>query len=146
MQMKKKISNKGSSVQTGNVQHVIGNINIAGRDSNIRETVTIHQDANAEIVKALTEALDKTRKRPKTTRAKKSGIEKEVKEIEVEIGKKKPKPGFLAERFRNIAQMAPDILEVIIAGLGNPTAAIGMTVKKIAQKAKAEAEKESAKK
>lgn len=132
------------SINVSNVQHVPGTMNIAGGDITTHESISIHHDANAGIVaKALAEALEKTRKRPKTTRARKTDIEKEVKEIETELAKKKADKGFLAERFRNIAKIAPDILDVIIASLGNPAAGIGLAVKKIAEKAKAEAEKEA---
>jgi hypothetical protein len=46
--------------------------------------------------------------------------------------------GFLARRFRNIARMAPDVLDVVVATLGNPLAGLGVAVKKIAEKAKEE--------
>ena len=132
-----------ASISVSNVRNVSGEINIAGRD--IRKRTTIRQGASAEVIaQALAEALVKTKKRPKTTRAKKTEIEQEVRAIESELGQKKADKGFLAERFRNLAKMAPDILEVIIAGLGNPAAGVGMVAKKIAEKAKAEAEKESA--
>jgi hypothetical protein len=127
-----------STTNVGNVHHISGSVNIAGGDINTREETSIRYDTNAEIVKALSAALEQTHKRQKTSRARKSSIEKEVKEIEAEIGKKKIDQGFLAERFRSIAQMAPDILDVIIASLGNPAAVMGVTVKKIAEKAKAE--------
>lgn len=145
--MSLKSRKKTPSVTTiGNIHRISGAVNIAGGDIKTQKNISIHNDANAEIVKALTEALEQTRKRPKTARAKKSKIEKEVKDIEAEIGKQKADKGFLAERFRSIAQMAPDILEVVIASLGNPAAGIGLTVKKIAQKVKVEAEKENAQK
>src|SRR5687768_9545908 len=46
---------------------------------------------------------------------------------------------FLSPRFRNIARMAPDVLDVIVASLANPLAGLGVAVKKIAEKAKEEA-------
>ena len=42
----------------------------------------------------------------------------------------------LSRHFRNIARMAPDILDVVVATLGNPLAGLGVAVKKIAEKAK----------
>ena len=132
-------------ISVSNVRSVSSEINIAGRDVNTRKSIRIQEDADAAtLAKALTDALAKTRKRRKTTPARKAEIEQEVKAIETELGKKKANKGFLSERFENLARMAPDILEVIIAGLGNPAAGVGMAAKKIAEKAKAEAEKESA--
>jgi hypothetical protein len=46
--------------------------------------------------------------------------------------------GFLSRRFRNIARMAPDVLDVVVATLGNPLAGLGVAVKKIAENAKEE--------
>lgn len=138
-----KKSSKGTKIQIGDVSNISGSVNIAGGDIHVRTSTSIHQDVSSEIIaRALAEALAQTRKRSKTTRTKKVDIEKEVKEIGAELGKKKADKGFLAERFKSLAKMAPDILDVIIAGLSNPAAGIGMVVKKIAEKAKTEAEKE----
>ena len=46
--------------------------------------------------------------------------------------------GFLSRRFRNIARMAPDVLDLVVAMLANPLAGLGVAVKKIAEKAKEE--------
>ncbi len=46
--------------------------------------------------------------------------------------------GFLSRRFRNIARMAPDVLDLVVATLANPLAGLGVTVKKLAEKAKEE--------
>lgn len=45
---------------------------------------------------------------------------------------------WLTKRFRNIARMGPDILDVVTAALVNPAAGVAMTVKKIAEKARAD--------
>ena len=44
----------------------------------------------------------------------------------------------MSRRFRNIARTAPDVLEVVVATLGNPLAGFGVAVKKITEKAKEE--------
>jgi hypothetical protein len=46
--------------------------------------------------------------------------------------------GFLSRPFRNIARMAPDVLDVVVGTLGNPLAGLGVAAKKIAEKAKEE--------
>jgi hypothetical protein len=131
------------TIKTGNIHDISGSVNIAGGDIKHQDTTILHYNENTEvIIKALTEALKRTRKRPKTSRAHKTGIEKEIRQIESEVGKKKFDRGFLTERFRNIAKMAPDILEVIIAGLGSPATALALTMRKIAEKAKAGTEGE----
>lgn len=47
--------------------------------------------------------------------------------------------GFLMERFRNLATMGPDILDVVTATLTNPAAGVALTVRKIAERARADA-------
>lgn len=46
---------------------------------------------------------------------------------------------FLRERFENLAKMGPDILDVVTTTLTNPAAGVAMTVKKIAERARADA-------
>jgi hypothetical protein len=46
--------------------------------------------------------------------------------------------GFLSRRFRNIARMAPDVVDLVVAILTNPLAGLGVAVKKIAEKTKEE--------
>jgi cell division septum initiation protein DivIVA len=75
--------------------------------------------------------------------ADKEDLKAEVKEIQTvvtEAAKKNEKvdEGFLSRRFRNIARMTPDLLDVVVATLGNPLAGLGVAVKKIAEKAKDE--------
>ena len=70
-------------------------------------------------------------------------IKAEVKEIQstvTEASQKNEKvdEGFLSRRFRNIARMAPDVLDLIVAMLANPLAGLGVAVKMVAEKAKEE--------
>jgi len=44
--------------------------------------------------------------------------------------------GFLSRRFRNIACMAPDVLDLAVAAIGHPALRLRAAVKKIADKAK----------
>jgi hypothetical protein len=46
--------------------------------------------------------------------------------------------GFLSRGFRNIARMAPDVLDLVVAILANPLTGLGVAVKKIAEKPKEE--------
>ena len=51
---------------------------------------------------------------------------------------KKMEESFLSRRFRNIARIAADVLDVVVATLANPLAGLGVAIKKIAEKAKEE--------
>lgn len=77
----------------------------------------------------------------------KDDIKAEVQEIELIVTEAATKAQpidetFLARRFRNIARMAPDILDVVVATISNPLAGLGVAAKKIAEKAKEEVGKE----
>jgi hypothetical protein len=64
----------------------------------------------------------------------------EVDELQPEVEKgEQADERFLARRFRNLARMGPDILDVVTATLANPAAGVALVVRKIAQKAREEA-------
>ena len=79
----------------------------------------------------------------KVSPTKKEDLKAEVQEIQSTVTQaaqknEKVDEGFLARRFRNIARMAPDVLDVVVVTLGSPLARLGVAVKKIAGKAKEE--------
>jgi hypothetical protein len=72
----------------------------------------------------------------------KEDIKDEIREVGQEAQKGEAvNETFLSRHLRNILRMAPDIFDVVVASLANPAAGLGMAVKKIAEKAKAEADK-----
>jgi hypothetical protein len=78
-----------------------------------------------------------------TPPAVKEVLNAEVKEIQTIVThaaqkRNKVDESFLSRLFRNIAHMAPDILDVITSTLANPLAGMGIAVKKIAEKSKEE--------
>lgn len=76
---------------------------------------------------------------PKLNATEKADLHAEVKEIEDEARQPSPNESFLERRLRSVQRMAPDILDVVLATLGNPAAGFGMVVKKVAEKIRAEA-------
>ena len=69
----------------------------------------------------------------------KEEITDRVKRIEKEVASdEKAEPAKVERWLRNLAAMAPDILDVTVAALTSPIAGISMTVQKIAQKVKEE--------
>lgn len=126
----------------GNISGVSGKINIAGGNVTTHETKTGLSKAEIETLfdKLYSVIETKTASSP----ADKDDLKAEVKEIQTAVKdavKKNEKvdEGFLARRFRNIARMAPDVLDVIVATLANPLAGLGIAFGKIADKAKEEA-------
>jgi len=141
MPRKKGTSYKQPSVKVGNISDVSGDINIAGRDVTTHQTIT--GLSAAEIKQLFDQLYTSIEANAKTSPADKDDLKAEVKEIQstvTEAAKKNEKvdESFLSRRFRNIARMAPDVLDVIVATLANPLAGLGVAVKKIAEKAREE--------
>ena len=141
MPKKKRTSNKQTTVRVGNVSDVSGNVNVAGGNITTHHTTT--GLSAAEIGQLFDDLYAKIETRPETPTADKEDLKAEVKEIQTTVTEaaqenEKVDEGFLSRRFRNIARMAPDVLDVVVTTLGNPLAGLGVAVKKIAEKAKEE--------
>jgi hypothetical protein len=141
MPKKKSETNKQTSVRVGNISDISGNVNVAGGNITTHHTVTgLSAGEIQQLFDGLYAEIDR---RANTSTADKEDIKAELKEIEstvTEAGQKNEKmdEGFLARRFRNIARMAPDILDLVVATLANPLAGLGVAAQKIADKAKQE--------
>ena len=141
MPKKKPASQKQPTVKVGNISDVSGSMNIAGGNITTHHT-TIGLNA-AEIKQLFDQLYTVIESNTKTSPANKEDIKAEVKELQsivTEATQKNEKmdESFLSRRFRNIARMAPDVLDVVVATLANPLAGLGIAVKKIAEKAKEE--------
>ena len=141
MPKKTSTGRKSSSVKVGNISGISGNVNVAGGNITTHQSVT---GLSGTDIKQLFDGLYAAiEAHPGTAPAEKADLQAEVEEIQAgvtEAAEKNEKvdEGFLARRFRNIARMAPDILDVVVATLASPLAGMGLAVKKIAEKAKAE--------
>ena len=141
MPKKKTSRNKQTNIRVGNISDISGNVNVAGGNITTHHTVT---GLSAREITPLFDGLySQIDARVNTLPADKEDIKAEVKEIQSTVTQAAEKnekidEGFLSRRFRNIARMAPDVLDVVVATLGNPLAGLGVTVKKIAEKAKEE--------
>ncbi len=139
MPKKKNASKKETNLKVGDISSVSGTVNIAGGNIN---THTANLGLSAAEIKQLFDGLYiAIEANAMTSPANKEDIKAEVKEIQstvTEAAQKNEKvdESFLSRRFRNIARMAPDVLDVVVATLGNPLAGLGVAVKKIAEKAK----------
>lgn len=130
-----------SSVRVGNISNVGGAVNIAAGDITTSQKTTGLSAAEIKhLFDQLYSDIEASSRIPPATR---EDVKAEVKDIQAAVTeaarKKQPvDDGFLARRFRNIARMAPDILDVVVATLGSPLAGLGVAAKKIADKAKAD--------
>jgi len=133
------VKKKGdTSIRIGNISGVSGEFNVAGGNITVQKTTGL---SAAEISKLFEQLYSAIEARPGTPPADKADLKADVQEIHeaVKKAREEQKPldeSSLARHFRSIARMAPDILDVVVATLGNPLAGMGVAVKKIAEKAK----------
>lgn len=143
MPKKKSTTSTGKStrVRVGNISDISGNVNVAGGNITTHHTTT--GLSTAEIKQLFDQLYEKIDARLETPVAVKEDLKAELKKIQSTVTQgaqenEKVDEGFLSRRFRNIARMAPDVLNVVVATWGNPLAGLGVMVKKIEEKAKAE--------
>ena len=141
MPRRKRETEKAKRVAVGNISDISGSLNIAAGDIHTQQT-TINMSV-VELQQLFDSLYATIDSRAETAPADKEDLRAELKEIQsavtqAEQKKEKVDEGFLARRFRNIARMAPDLLDVIVATLANPLAGLGIAVHKIAAKAKEE--------
>ena len=139
MVRKKNATSKETNIKIGDISDVSGNVNIAGGNITTHQTTT---GLSAVEIKGLFEQLyTAIETNTKASPADKEDLKAEVEEIQLTVTdaahkNEKVDESFLSRRFRNIARVAPDILDVVVATLGNPLAGFGVAVKKIAERAK----------
>ena len=64
----------------------------------------------------------------------------EIEELKQEVAKgDEADESFLKRRFRNLARMAPEILDVVTAALINPALGLGVVIRRVSEKAREEA-------
>jgi cell division septum initiation protein DivIVA len=144
MPKKKSTKQNEDKITTGNIRDISGAVTIATGDisGNISVQHTTATGISAAEIKQLFDQLySAIESRQETTPAAKEDLKAEVQEIqqtvtEAAASQKPVEESSLSRHFRNIARMAPDVLDVIVATLGNPLAGLGVAVKKIAEKAK----------
>jgi hypothetical protein len=137
---RKKVQSE-TNIKVGEISNVNGKVYIAGGD------ITEHQTTDGLSVKEIKQLFEQLytniESRAKTPLSDKADLKAEVEEIQATVTEaaqknEKVKDNFLSRRFRNIARIAPDVLDVVVATLASPLAGLGVAVKKIAEKAKEE--------
>jgi hypothetical protein len=135
-------SKKTSTKHNEGVNYVIsgkisGGATAQGPHAKVVVYQTDDQFNNKELI-ALFEKLSKLiERRPEDPNIGKEEISEVVKNLEAEFTKSKNVNQVKLERWmKNLAQMAPDILDVILASLGGPISGTTVVLKKIAEHAK----------
>jgi len=131
-----KSNNKNTQITVGNISSSGGEINIVGGDIN-KNRINLNMADINELFDQLYKAIET---RADTQPVDKSTLQAEIQEVQsivMQSSEEKDKidENALIRHFRNIARMAPDILDVAVTTLGNPLAGLGIAIKKIAEKA-----------
>ncbi len=139
---KKKNGEQHVSIKIGDISNNSGDFNVAGGDITVTKTTTTGLSA-ADVKQLFDTLYARIDASPQAPTAVKEDVKAEVKDVQAAVteavqNKKPVDESFLARRFRNIARMAPDILDVVVASIGSPLGGLGVAVKKIAEKAKEE--------
>ncbi len=138
---KKPSGNKDVEINIGDISGTSGNVNVAG--GNITNQEFSAGVSAAELNRLFDQVYAAIDARLKSSPSQQDDLKAEVHEIQAAVTdasnkKQQLDEGFLARHFRNIARMAPDILDVVVATLANPLAGLGVAARKIAAKAKDE--------
>jgi hypothetical protein len=139
MPKKKNRSGASTKVSVGNIRNVSGKVNVAG--GNITTHESLPGLSPAELRDVFIDIYKDIDRQIGSRPAVKEDLKAEVREIEETVTAAAQKKetideGFFSHRFRNIARMSPDILDLVVAMLANPLAGLGLAVRKIAEKAK----------
>ncbi len=118
--------------------NIAGNVNTGGGDITGRDHIEIRssgptlEQLNAAFA-PIYARIDRLEHLPKEDR---EDLQAATKEIQDEVAKgEKADDTVLQRRLRGLGRMAPDILEVVIATIGNPLLGLGVVARKIADKA-----------
>ncbi len=139
--MRKRQAQGGNSVTVGNISGNSGEIITAGGDITVTKTTT--GLSAADIKQLFDQVYARIDAGPEAPPAVKEDVKAEVQDIQAAVTQavKQDAPldeTFLGRRFRNIARTAPDILDVIVTTVASPLGGLGVVLKKIAERAKAE--------
>jgi|GEM_PF-711516 len=137
---------QGGDYAGGNIDKRSGTFNTvsAGGDLNIggdfvgRDKININAGVSgAELAQLFVSIHQQVRARPADPNVDKEEIIGMVERIQQEATKGESANGSKLERWlRDLADIAPDIFDVTVAALTSPLAAVGLVVKKVAEKAK----------
>ena len=140
MNDEKKPKDTGRTINTGGGAYVEGKVEAGGDFVGRDKTVTYNYGASTADLAQLFEAIyQQVESRPEDPDVGKEEIVDEVKKIEEEAAKgEEANPNKVERWLGTLAQMAPDIFDVVVASLTNPAAGVAKAISLIAKKAKEE--------
>ena len=135
--MSKKKRDQPSVNITG--ENVVGSIDASGHSKVDVTQSSVHKTEDANFEKLFKLLEEKINARPEDPNVGKQEIQKQVNEIKAEAAQGENANQNKLERWiRNLATMAPDVVDVMVASLGGPISGITAVIQKIAARVKAE--------
>jgi len=137
--MKKSAASKETNLKVGDISEVSGNVNIAGGNITTNQaTPSLSVEDINQLFGQLHNAIEGNSVASPTDKA---VLRAEAAEIQSTVTdairkEKNIEESSLSRHFRNIACMAPDVLDIVVATLANPLAGLGNAAKKVAEMAK----------
>ena len=124
----------GDKISVGNISRSRGVAIGRGARATVQSGI-----GSKELAELFSSIYQKIESRSPDPLAEKEEITDQVKRIESEVAKgEKAQPEKVERWLRNLAAMAPDILDVTLATITSPLAGISMAIRLIAQKVKKE--------
>jgi hypothetical protein len=128
---------KPREIRTGGGSYIEGKVDTGGGDFVGRDQYKTTSSGTAEAAALFEKIFTAIDEHSRLNPVEKEDLKSQVEEVKAEAAKgDQADESFLSRRLRNIQRMAPDILDVVLATLGNPAAGFGLAVRKIAERIK----------
>jgi hypothetical protein len=125
----------GDDIDIGSIGSMVGSV--VGRGT-VQADIIVGRDQTTDLFDGIYRSIDK---RPEDPDVDKEELIENVQRIQNETNKgEQANPNRISRWLRNLAAMAPDIFDVTVAALTSPTAGVAAVIRKVAQKAKADAQ------
>ena len=122
-------------------ENVVGAVNASGRANVDISQSSVHKTNDPGFERLFELLEEKINARPEDPNVDKQEIQEQINQIKAEAAKgEEANPNKLERWIRNLAGMAPDIVDVMVASLGGPISGLTAVLHKIAARVKAESE------
>ena len=142
--MKDKKRDKETRIDTGGGAYVGGKVEVTGGDFVGRDQVVygdkVHGVGGEDLARLFADIYKQIEARPPDPDVDKEELVETVEKVEEEAAQgEEANPRKVERWLRFLGEMAPDILDVTVACLTHPLAGVGAVIRKVAEKARAEA-------
>ncbi len=125
----------GRTINTGGGAYIEGSVTTGGGDFVGRDQYKSSGLSAQEVEKLFAPIFSALATKEELDPLDRADLETDVTDLQAEVVKgDEADESFIARRLRNIQRVAPDILDVVLATLGNPAAGFALAVRKVAER------------